>query len=121
MAPLPQLLPSERTVHVPLLPWRSQAWQPLSQVVSQQTPWAQCPEAHCSSFAQASPMGRSPSQRFCALQNEPGTQSLLLLQVVAHAVPVHCVYGAHDVCAPGVQVPVPSQVACAVTMPLVQL
>jgi hypothetical protein len=52
--PPPQVLPFASVVQVPAL---LQAWHAPSQALSQQTSSTQNPEAHCPSWAQASPFG----------------------------------------------------------------
>jgi hypothetical protein len=119
--------PGATLLQVPTAPGMLQLWQVAVQALLQQTPWAQKLLRHSSPRAQIWPRPFRPQEP--PWQVLGMTQSLLLAQVLAQAVPLHR-YGAQLVAAglvhaPLLQVPccvrwllVASQLAARQTVPL---
>jgi hypothetical protein len=74
---------------------------------AQQTPCWQEPDAHSALAAQSAPITFLP--QIVPLQTLPFEQSALVVHAARHCPFVPQVYGSHDSCVPGAQVPMPSQ------------
>jgi hypothetical protein len=105
-------------LQVPSAPATLQAWQAWVQGPLQQTPSVHRPLAHWNVMVQAAPGVRFRVQRVPSQKN-PVWQSVWLVQVPAQLPPVH-MFGAQLRDVPARQVPLPSQVLAAVSVPPVQ-
>jgi hypothetical protein len=105
-------------LQVPSAPATLQAWQAWVQGPLQQTPSVHSPLAHWNAMLQAAPGVRFRVQRVPSQKN-PVWQSVWLVQVPAQLPPVH-MFGAQLRDVPARQVPLPSQVLAAVSVPAVQ-
>ena len=117
--------PAGTLVQVPALAASAHVWQVPVQLVAQQTPCWQKPEAQSPAAVQVAPSAAPPQpapvQQIDPLQVYPEAQSVLLAQVVLQSPPVPQTYGAQLCGVPATQSPTPSQRPPGVSLPLLQL
>jgi hypothetical protein len=103
----------------PSLPGSAHDLQGEAQVVPQQIPCSQFPDAHSTVVVHVAPGGFLP--QLIAVHTAGLTQAVPSVQVIRHAPPVPQRYGSHICDGPGAHTPAPSQLPAVTCVDPVQV